>query len=184
MVLRIENGESANESSSSLVNWKLEKTPEPKFVEDGAGDGLDSLLIGQNVSDVQLSMFDDSSLRLGDEGRVIILDFWATWCAPCIRSLPRLVNLAKQYPDDKVRFIGVNVEENEFTIQGFLSSRGIEMEVATDLDASLANKFGVKTIPQTIIIHKGKVERHFVGAPADLHEKIAESVSILMPPTD
>gem|GEM_PF-686346 len=183
MVLRIQG--STAESSGNTFAWSLKKTPEPKFVEDGAGDGLDSLLIGQNVSEVKIPMFDDTELRIGDEDRILVLDFWASWCAPCIRSLPKFANMAKQFPEDKVRFLAVNEQENEFAIQGFLSSRGLELEVAMDEDGSLAQKFDVKAIPQTIIIGPtGKVERHFVGAPADLHEKVSQEITNLLPSSD
>ena len=183
MVLRVQG--STAEPSGNTFAWTLEKTPEPKFVEDGAGDGLDSLLIGQNVAEVMISMFDDTELRVGDEERILVLDFWASWCAPCVRSLPKFANMAKQFPEDKVRFLAVNEQENEFAIQGFLSSRGLELEVAMDEDGSLAKKFDVKAVPQTIIIGPtGKVERHFVGAPADLHEKVSQAITNLLPSSD
>ena len=114
-----------------------------------------------------------------------MLDFWASWCAPCIRSLPKLVSLVGTFPEDKVKLIAVNEEELPFTIHQFLAPRDLDMTVGVDVDAAIGRKFGVTALPQTVIVGpNGKIARVFVGAPADLHASIQRTIQELLPPSD
>lgn len=185
-VLKIQNSDIAAQSLASIVDWTLEPTPEPKFVDGELEPGTDSPLVGKTFDDVTIPMLDGSSVGLADErGKVIILDFWATWCAPCLRSLPRMASLAATFPADKVRLIAVNQEEMPFTIQAFLASRDLDLEVGLDSNLKLGNRFRVETLPETIIIGPdGVVRRVYFGTPTDLHKSVHEAVTELMVPTD
>lgn len=183
-VLRIQNGD-GSWPSSTTADWRLEPTAEPKFVDDTFEQGTNSPLIGTDVRDVVIPMLDGGDIRLGDEGdKIVVLDFWASWCAPCIRSLPKLIPMLDTFPQERVKLIAVNQAEAPFTINTFLASRDLTMNVGLDAETVLARQFGVKSIPHTVIVGNGKVERVFVGAPADLHESIYNAVTELLPPAD
>ena len=184
-VLKIQNSASEWASLGSMVKWKLEPTPEPKFVDADDG-GLDSSLVGVDVSSVEIPLLNDDVFRIGDHtDTVIVLDFWASWCAPCIRSLPKMVNLERSYSDGKVKLLAVNQEETKFTINEFLANRNLDMTVGLDTDLSLSRKFLVGTLPQTVLIGRtGKVERVFIGTPTDLHKTLQTAINDLLPPTD
>ena len=183
-VLKIQNGAGPWPSSTS-VDWKLKPTAEPKFVDDTFEQGTNSPLIGTDVRDVVIPMLDGDQIRLGDEGdKIVVLDFWASWCAPCIRSLPKLVPMLATFPQDRVKLIAVNQAEAPFTINTFLASRDLTMNVGLDAETALAREFGVKSIPHTVIVGNGKVERVFVGAPVDLHKSIYNAINELLPPED
>lgn len=185
-VLKIQNGKLDIQSLARMTDWKLEPTPEPKFVDADAGDGLDSPLIGKSVGEIEIPLLDDQKLRLGDHAdKILVLDFWASWCAPCIRSLPKLAALVDSFPQDQVRLIAVNVEELPFTIHQFLATRDFELVVGVDVDAGIGKQFGVSDLPQTVIVGPGsKIERVFIGAPTDLHTNIQQAIRDLLPSTD
>lgn len=182
-ILKIQLGD-REDPSASLLDWQLVATPEPKFI-DLAG-GTDSPFIGFDAGDVTIQMLDGPELRLGDyRDKVVVLDFWATWCAPCIRSLPKLASLIEQFPKDTVKLVAVNQEETPFTIKTFTASRDLDIAVAMDPDLKIADLFGVNTIPHTVILGThGRVERVYEGSPASLHEDIERAITELLPPTD
>ena len=184
-VLKIQNGNRSWPTIAS-VDWELERTAEPRFVDDAFQQGLNSPLIGTKVVDVEIPMLEGDSLRIGSlQGTVLVLDFWATWSAPCIRSLPRLIPMLATFPEDRVKLIAVNQAESQFTINAFLSSRDLIMSVGLDPETTLAGQFGVQSIPHTVVVGPtGRIERVFVGAPADLHKNIFHAVEELLPPID
>ena len=89
----------------------------------------------------------------------MVLEFWATWCAPCIAAIPHLNEVAEQFKDKPVKFISIT-EEDEATITSFLSRRTIKGWVGLDLDSSVFEVYlgKVALIPRTVIVDReGKV---------------------------
>jgi len=93
------------------------------------------------------------------KGNVVVLEFWATWCAPCIAAIPHLNELAEQFKDKPVKFISIT-EEDEATITSFLNHRTIKGWVGLDLDSSVFEAYlgKIALIPRTVIVdQQGKV---------------------------
>ena len=90
---------------------------------------------------------------------VVILDFWATWCGPCVRGLPIVTEIAKQYADKGVVFYAMNEGEDAPTIEPFLKEKKLELKVGLDKDSSVGKAYGVTGIPHTVIIDKEGVIR-------------------------
>jgi len=82
-----------------------------------------------------------------------VLDFWATWCKPCVRSIPKLVELHKQYEKQGVRFIGINVDgtRNLSKVKPFAHSLNIAYPVLLDVNNEIMNKLKVTAMPTIII---------------------------------
>ncbi|MDB6111686.1 MAG: hypothetical protein JWR69_3436 [Pedosphaera sp.] len=92
---------------------------------------------------------DAESLR----GKVVILEFWATWCGPCVAAIPHLNELAEQFKDQSVQFIAIT-SEAEATIKPFIKKRPIKALVALDTDQAMNKAYHVVGIPHTIVLDK------------------------------
>jgi uncharacterized protein (TIGR03435 family) len=90
-------------------------------------------------------------------GKVVVVEFWATWCAPCIASIPHLNALADRFRDEDVVFLSLT-DEPRATVEPFLSRRPIKGWVALDTDRQAGPAYGVTAIPHTFIVGRtGKV---------------------------
>jgi thiol-disulfide isomerase/thioredoxin len=166
--------------------WRLTHAPDPRFVsesgEPGASDpgapAPEIGLVGKPAPDFKLQSLDGGELQLsGERGQVVVLDFWASWCGPCMQSMPQLDALAKELAGEDVRFYAVNLQEDRDTADGALERIGVDAKVLLDVDGAAAEKFGVTAIPQTVVIDRqGKVTALFVGARPDFVESLREAV--------
>jgi uncharacterized protein (TIGR03435 family) len=90
-------------------------------------------------------------------GKVVVLEFWATWCGPCVAAFPHLNELADKFKGQPVQFIAITAED-EATIRPFLSKRPIHTWVALDTDRAMNNAYGIRSIPHTVVLGKdGKI---------------------------
>lgn len=89
------------------------------------------------------------------DGKVLVVDFWATWCPPCLKEIPHFIELQEKYKD-KVKFIGLNVNEEPDKVIEFVKSMGINYTIGYS-DEKIENLFGgITGLPTTIIIGKDK----------------------------
>lgn len=86
------------------------------------------------------------------KGKVVVLEFWATWCAPCVKALAHINELAEAF-DDSVQFISIT-DETEPVVRQFLRHRAIKGWVGLDTDRSAFKVYGVQSIPTTIIVRR------------------------------
>jgi thiol-disulfide isomerase/thioredoxin len=98
------------------------------------------------------------------KGRVVVLDFWASWCVPCRRSFPWLNRMHEKYADDGLVIIGVNVDNDEEEAKAFLDEFPAKFQVAYDRDKSLARQFDVIAMPSSYVIGRdGEVKARHLG---------------------
>lgn len=138
---------------------------------------------GQPAPDVQLPLIDGGKLDLaahrGED--VVVLDFWAIWCPPCIKSLPELDAIAKDYADKSVAVYAVNQGEDPAEIAAFLRSGNLTLPVARDPGFAAARDYLVEAIPQTVIIGKdGLVKRVHVGAGSSFGKELREELDAIL----
>jgi thiol-disulfide isomerase/thioredoxin len=163
----------------ALRDWKLKFAPEPVLPESG---GESSPLLKQDAKPFKLPLLGGGDFDLAQEkGKVIVLDFWATWCGPCVKSMPGMIDEMAAFDSKQVCFIGVNQAEAKDTVKSFLDTRGWKLEVALDANQRVGQSFGVEGIPHTVIIGPdGKVAYVKTGFEPDGAKKIAETVRKLL----
>ncbi|PIB35445.1 hypothetical protein BFP72_08580 [Reichenbachiella sp. 5M10] len=92
--------------------------------------------------------------------QLTVVDFWATWCKPCVKSIPKLVELSHQYEGNEVAFVGINVDSprNTSKVRPFAKSRQIDYPVLLDSDQELFSELLVSVLPTLFILDsEGKV---------------------------
>jgi peroxiredoxin len=112
-------------------------------------------VVGAPVLDFELPALDGSGpVRLTDyAGRVVFLNFWATWCVPCKRELPAFEQFTAEQGENGAVVVAVNTGEDEATVRAFLEEQGISgLNVLLDPEATVAKQYGVFQIPVTFVI--------------------------------
>lgn len=107
-------------------------------------------------------------------GRVVLIDFWATWCAPCLAELPHLKDLHERYTDRGFVLIGIALDTiDRRQLRSFLHRHGVLWPQVHDprgVEGAVANAFGVKAVPSTVIVDSSGriVARDFRGPALDV----------------
>ena len=105
---------------------------------------------GKNIESLGWTLFDGRAQKLGDyKGKVVVLDFWATYCPPCLEEIPHLVELQNKYADLKVIGLHVGGEEDAPQVPGFVEKLKINYVLAYPED-ELSNVCWTNAIPQTL----------------------------------
>ena len=108
----------------------------------------------------------DHKVSLGDyRGKIVLLNFWATWCPPCIAEMPSLIELQKRLKDKDVVILGVSIDEDEAAYHKFLKNYGVNFVTVMDKDRKTPTLYGTFGWPETYVIDRqGVVRRKFIGA--------------------
>jgi cytochrome c biogenesis protein CcmG/thiol:disulfide interchange protein DsbE len=124
-----------------------------------------SPLVGKPALDFTLTDVTGRKQRLSAlKGKVVLLDFWATWCGPCRREMPTIVKLHKELSPKGLAIVAVNVGEPHETVNAFLKKNMVSIPVWLDLDTQVSSKYGANSIPTLVVIDRtGKVTAYKVG---------------------
>jgi thiol-disulfide isomerase/thioredoxin len=164
----------------------LHNAPEPKFAladANGAGglNGTESPLCGQQGYEFKLDSLDGRTFRLAErKGRLVVLDFWATWCGPCMQTMPLVEEVVREFAGRGVELVAVNMEEQPAQIKAVLERHKLKLTVVLDRDGIVATKYAVTAIPQTVVIDRdGKVARLYVGGGKNTADSLRKALDEL-----
>ena len=98
------------------------------------------------------------------EGQVVVLDFWASWCAPCRRSFPWLNAMHEKYSSQGLVVIGVNVDNDPAAAAAFLKEYPADFQIHYDTDAVLARQYDIQGMPSSVVIGRdGDIVETHIG---------------------
>ena len=128
-------------------------------------------LIGKKISQVEINLFQSNETINTEEfinNEFTILNFWASWCAPCRKEHPNLVRLSKI---KNIKLVGVNIKDNVESAKSFLKENGNPFDIlAEDKNGKNSVNFGVYVIPETILIDSElKILKKYIG-PLNIKE--------------
>jgi thiol-disulfide isomerase/thioredoxin len=141
------------------------------------------LEVGDPAPGWKLARLDGSGeLKLADlRGKVVFVDFWASWCGPCQKSMPQFDALAKELPADRFALIGVNVDKDTAAAKKVLSKRPVSYPIVSDPTGSLPGRYGVETMPMAYLLDgDGAVRYVHKGFRDGDIEKLREHIQKLL----
>lgn len=122
--------------------------------------------IGNLAPDFELNTPDGQTVVLSElKGTPVLLNFWATWCGPCVHEMPFLQQIHEDWPGEELVLLAVNIGENSSQVGQFMQSYGFSFTVLLDSQAALAQRYNVYGIPTSVFIDKeGVIQEIKVGA--------------------
>ena len=136
----------------------------------GIGDPMKIAFTSMKGEEVDLESMND---------KVILVDFWATWCGPCVREMPNVVAAHKKYKDQGFEVVGISLDENKAAVEKFVTENGLDWPQYFDGKGwgnEIAQRFGINSIPATFLVGKdGTIVASNLRGPA-LDEAIEEAL--------
>ncbi len=179
----------------TLTDWAIDYKPKDAdfaFSPTKDDEKVDSLfpepgrphdLLGKAAPALKLDLLAGGKMDLKNhkDKEVVILDFWATWCGPCVRALPTISKVAGDFKKRGVAFYAINLQEMPEDVTSFLKSQGLDLPVALDRSGAAAQAYYASAIPQTVIIGKdGTVQAVHVGLLPNLEEQLSDELETLV----
>ncbi len=126
---------------------------------------LKEVLVGDVAPEFTALLVDGSSFTLSEnQGKVVLLNFWATWCGPCVGEMPAFQDLDEEYGDDVV-VLAVNCMESKETVDRFIEETGYDFPIAYDEEGTVSFTYPSSGIPYTLVVGKDGIVRDiYVGA--------------------
>jgi cytochrome c biogenesis protein CcmG/thiol:disulfide interchange protein DsbE len=110
------------------------------------------------------------------KGKVVYIDFWASWCAPCAQSLPWMAELEKKYGEN-LKVVTINVDEERAAAEKMLAKNQLDLLVGFDPQGALPEKFGVKSMPTSYIVDaQGQVRQIHRGFSDEARGQLEASI--------
>lgn len=166
------------EPSEQTVDFKADQNPGLSASQSSLPAPATSDIMPEFALDaINGGTFDSSA----QEGRVLIFNFWATWCAPCRVEIPDLIELQEEFGGDQFEIVGISIDmDGDTVVKEFVDEMNINYPILID-DGEIANAFGgVFALPTTFVVDKqGKITHRTIGLfPVDsIKEELAAMIA-------
>jgi len=163
------SGDTIKKESKDDIQIQTEQDEE----DDG---GEVKVEIGYAAPKFSVELLSGETLKLSDcRGKAVFINFWATWCGPCVREMPDIQKLSDAFPDDLV-VIAINCGEKKDKVKNFIDDKGYTFNVGIDEDGKVQGKYPTMGIPYSVILDAdGIVAATHLGA--DMFEVYAADVN-------
>ena len=178
-------GPNTSEKARALRSqiYSLTLAQQPRDTGDESGGGANSgsnahPLVGKPAPEFTLKDLEGKPVQLKKlGGQIIVLDFWASWCGPCMQTMPQLEQLMGEFDQSRVKLLAINIQEPKTKIELALKRLNIAPEVLLDVDGEIATAYSANAIPQTVIIDpSGTVSHVFVGGGNQVLNQIRQAL--------
>lgn len=136
------------------------------------------------ATEFELMNMDEEPVRLSDfKGKVVLLNFWATWCPPCIREMPSMEKLHQQVDAADFKVVAVNQMENPDDVFAFTGQLEVDptFDILFDQDSSVSHSYAVRGLPTTYLIDKkGVIRYRAVGGREFNHPEVVKIIDELI----
>ncbi|HEY5674371.1 MAG TPA: TlpA disulfide reductase family protein [Malonomonas sp.] len=139
--------------------------------------------IGQPAPDFTLADMQGQKVTLAQlKGKVVLLNFWATWCPPCREEMPSMERLHQQFKDQGLVMLAVNVEDNGFqAVTSFLNQTPYSFPILLDRKAEVQNLYQVFRFPETLLIDRnGVVVDRLIGGRDWMSKPLVKKINFLL----
>jgi peroxiredoxin len=169
----------------SATEFAFQPPPNAKKVPDlwSAPEPQRPALFGQPAPDIEMAHLDGTPFSLkSHRGKdVVVLDFWALWCGPCIKELPLLNEIDAAYRNKGVAFRAINLGDDADAIRTFLKKSNLDIRVVPDTKEQTAKAYGIDGIPLLLVIDKqGIIQAVHIGYSADIKTTLSAELDALL----
>lgn len=128
-------------------------------------EDIEVLKVGDKAPDFALQDMEGTSHKLSDyEGEGVFLNFWGTWCAPCVKEMPAMDRQYKVFEEQGVNVLAVNIAQSDFEVQTFVDRFDLSFPIAIDKSKSVMRAYNIRPLPTTILVNpEGDIERIVTG---------------------
>lgn len=122
--------------------------------------------VSEAAPDFQLQNLDGQPISLSDfKGKPVLINFWATWCGPCVSEMPYIQEIHEEWPDKGLVVLAINIGDSSSEVEQFLQNHNLSLPVLLDTKKVVAQRYSIRAIPTTFFLDKdGMIQVKVIGA--------------------